>query len=133
MCPNIHSSIYSCQVWKQANCLSTDEWIKKICTHTHTHTHTHMHTYNGMLLSQRKDWNFAICCNIDGLRGHWLSEISQRTTKSLWYHLHLQSKKIHQTSEYMKHKQTHRYRKQTSVYQWERESGGAIQGKGINR
>ena len=31
-----------------------------------------------------------------------LSERSQRTTNTVWYHLHVQSKKIQQTSEYMK-------------------------------
>ena len=37
------------KIWKQSNCPSTDEWIKKlwyiyIYTHTHTHTHTYTHT-----------------------------------------------------------------------------------------
>ena len=28
------------KTWKQPECPSTDEWIKKCVTHTHTHTHT---------------------------------------------------------------------------------------------
>ena len=32
--------------------------------------------------------------------------------------------KILQTDVYIKQKQTHRYRKQTSDYQWERDTGG---------
>ena len=51
-------------------CPSTDEWIKKmLCVYTHTHTHTH--THNEILLSHKKEWNFAICSNIDGLGGHY--------------------------------------------------------------
>ena len=51
---------------KQPKCPSTDEWIKKLwytCTHTHTH--------NGILLSHKKEENFAICSNMDGLGGHY--------------------------------------------------------------
>ena len=34
------------KTWKQRDCPSTDEWIKKMCfIHTHTHTHTHTHIY----------------------------------------------------------------------------------------
>ena len=29
------------KTWKQPKCPSTDNWLKKMCTHTHTHTHTH--------------------------------------------------------------------------------------------
>ena len=32
------------KIWKQPKCPSTDEWIKKMYTHTHTHTHTHTYT-----------------------------------------------------------------------------------------
>ena len=27
--------------------------------------------YNGILLSHKKEQNFALCCNMDGLRGHY--------------------------------------------------------------
>ena len=37
------------KIWRQPNCPSTDEWIKKmvcVCvSHPHTHTHTHTHTH----------------------------------------------------------------------------------------
>ena len=58
-----------CKTWKQP--VSTDRWMDKedtVCEHTHTHTHTH--THNGLLLSQKKEWNNAICSNIDGSRGY---------------------------------------------------------------
>ena len=31
----------------------------------YTHTHTHTHTHNGILLSHKKEWNDAICSNMD--------------------------------------------------------------------
>ena len=33
------------KIWKQLNCPSTNEWIKKMW-HIHTHTHTHTHTHS---------------------------------------------------------------------------------------
>ena len=39
--------------WKQPQCPSTDEWIKKMWTHTHTHIHMH----SGILLSHNKEGN----------------------------------------------------------------------------
>ena len=35
-----------------------------MCVHTHTHTHT------GILLSHEKEWNNAICSNMDGPRDY---------------------------------------------------------------
>ena len=48
------------KTWKQPKCPSTDEWIKKV-----------WYIYNGVLLSHKKAWNFAICSNMDGLGGHY--------------------------------------------------------------
>ena len=36
-----------------------------------------VHVYNGILLSHKKEWNLAICSNMDALEGIMLSEISQ--------------------------------------------------------
>ena len=36
--------------------------------YTCTHIHTHIHTLNGILLSHKKEWNNAICSNMDGPR-----------------------------------------------------------------
>ena len=59
------------KIWKQPKYLR-NEWIKKmwyIHTHTHTYTHTHTHTdactHNGILLSQEKERNLAICGYMD--------------------------------------------------------------------
>ena len=40
-----------------------------------------------------------------------ISEITQRKSNNVWYHLYVGSKKLKQSSEYNK-KETHRYRKQ---------------------
>ena len=39
------------KIWKQPQCSSTNEWIKKMCTHTRMHTHTH----TGIQLSHKKE------------------------------------------------------------------------------
>ena len=40
------------RIWKQPNCLSTDEWIKISDTHTHTHT-SHTYTMEHYLVIKR--------------------------------------------------------------------------------
>ena len=37
-----------------------------------------VYMYNGILFSHKKEWNLAICNNMDGLYGMMLSEISQK-------------------------------------------------------
>ena len=66
------------KLWKQPKCPSTDEWIKKMW---------------GILLSHEKEWNLAICDNMDGPEGIILSEISQREKEdTVWFHLYMESK-----------------------------------------
>ena len=44
----------------------------------YTHTHTHTHTHTGLLLSH-KEWNNAICSNMDGPREcHIESEVNHK-------------------------------------------------------
>ena len=60
--------------WVQSKCPLTDEWLK-------------MHvppTDHGILLSHKKEWNAAICSNMDGLTQ---SGVSQRETAITCYHL----------------------------------------------
>ena len=45
---------------KQTKCSPTDEWIKKMCTHTHTR----------ILLSHEKEWNNASSSNMGGPRDY---------------------------------------------------------------
>ena len=49
------------KIWKQPKCPSTDEWIKMWCIYIH----------NGILLSRKKEWNLAVCDNMNGLGGHY--------------------------------------------------------------
>ena len=49
------------KIWKQPKCPSTDQWIKKMW-----HIYT-MEYYSAI----KKEWNFAICSNMDGLGGHY--------------------------------------------------------------
>ena len=37
----------------------------------HIYTHTHIDTYNGILLSHKKEGHLAICKSMDGPRGHY--------------------------------------------------------------
>ena len=65
------------------------------------------------------------------LEGIMLSEIRQKRIYIVWTHLYVESKKIKQIHEYNK-KEIHRYRAQTSGYQWGEESGeGQDRGKGL--
>ena len=41
--------------------------------------------YYGITLSYRKEWNFAICSNMDGPGGNMLSEISQTGTNKYYF------------------------------------------------
>ena len=47
------------KLWNYPKCPSTDEWIKKI----------YLYSY-GILFSQRKQWNLAICNNIGRAKEH---------------------------------------------------------------
>jgi len=47
------------KIWKQPKCLSVDEWIKKVL-------YRYLYIHNGILLRHKKEWNKAICSNMDG-------------------------------------------------------------------
>ena len=51
------------------------------------------------------------------LEGIMLSEISQRNTNTVCFHLHVESKTKNKKMNETKQKQTHRYKEQTSGYQ----------------
>ena len=54
-----------------------------------------------MLLSlKKKEWNIAICSNLDGPRdGHTKWSVRQRKTNIIWYCLYVESKQKKDTSE----------------------------------
>ena len=49
-----------------------------------------VYLYNGILISHKKEWNNAICSNMD-----WPSYVTQRKTNTIWYHLYVESKIWH--------------------------------------
>ena len=60
MHPNVHSIIiYNSQDMKQSKCPSTEDWIKKMWYI--------MEYYSAI----KKNENFAICNNMDGLGGYY--------------------------------------------------------------
>ena len=58
---------YKTKTWKQFQG-PIDEWINEMSEHTHTHTHTHTVEYQ---LATKKNGNFAIYKNMDGLGGYY--------------------------------------------------------------
>ena len=51
------------KVWKEPKCPLADEWIRKI-----------WYIYNGVLLSNQKERNLAICNYMDGTRGYYAKQ-----------------------------------------------------------
>ena len=88
-------------------------WYVCIYIHTHTYihvyTHTHTHTHNGILLSYKKEWNIAICNNIDGPREYHTKW--SKSEKDKYINL-----KNNTDDLFIKQKQTHWPRKQTYGY-----------------
>ena len=56
------------KVWKKPRCPSTDEWIKKMA---YIFIYMFPLTHNGVLLGNQKEWNLAICNNVDGTRVYY--------------------------------------------------------------
>ena len=70
------------KTWKQPKCLSTDKWIKK------RRCIDRMEYYSAM-----KNLINAICSKMDGPRVIILSEVNQRRTNIICYHLRVESNK----------------------------------------
>ena len=52
--------------------------------------HTHRHTHTGVLLSHKKEWNFAICSKVDGPEGYY-AKWNKRKKLSLVFKLFISS------------------------------------------
>ena len=65
------------KTWEQPECPLTDEWIKK--------------TYDRILLSHKKNEITSFTATGIDLEIIILSEVSQRKTNSMWYHLYVES------------------------------------------
>ena len=61
-----------------------------------------------------------------------MKEIRQRKINTVCYHLYVESKMYNKLVNITKKKQTHRYREQTSGYQWrEGRAKGQYRGQGV--
>ena len=61
-----------------------------------------VYVYHGILLSNKKEWNFAICNNVDGPRGHYAKwNESDREIQILSVFTHMWNLK-NKTNEYNK-------------------------------
>ena len=74
-----------------------------------------VHICNGIVLSHKKEWNIAICSNMDGPR-ECHTEWSKSKT-NIWYRLYVASKIMVQMDLFIKQKESHRCREQTLGYQ----------------
>ena len=79
------------KIWKQPKCLSTNEWINKM-----------RYLYTRILFSHKKNEILPFATTWMDLEGIMVSEISQRMTNTLYYHLYVDSKKIKQMNVYNK-------------------------------
>ena len=82
------------KIWKQTKCPSIDEQIKKmfyICVCVYIYTYIYIHTYiyisSGVLLSHKKNKILPFVTTWLDLEGTMLSEISQRKTNIILFHL----------------------------------------------
>ena len=77
-----------------------------------------VHRYNGILPSQKKEWNNAICSNMDGPRDdHTMRSKSDRERQISYAITYVQNlKKMIQMNLFTKQKQTHRLRERTYCY-----------------
>ena len=82
-----------------------------------------VHTYNGILLSHKKEWNLAICDNMGGPSRYYAKKnILDNKTNTVWFHLYVESKIQNKWTNITKQKQCYMYREQTGGCQ--RAAGG---------
>ena len=82
--------------WLYSLCCTSMQFIHFITSHLYLLVPTNWWmakedvVCHGILLSHKKEWNLAICHNMDRIL---LNEISQRRTSTLCLHLYVESKK----------------------------------------
>ena len=64
-----------------------------------------IHTYNGILLSHKKEWNNAICSSMGGPRDYHTVRSKSERERQICYHLNVESNKNDKV--FLKQKQTH--------------------------
>ena len=81
ICTPIAALFIIAKIWKQPQCLSIDEWIKELWS---IYPSISICIYNGILLSHKKEYNLAICDNMDGPRGYAKWNKSDRKRQILY-------------------------------------------------
>ena len=99
------------KTWKQLKCPSSNKRIKTQFIYT-------VEYYSA--IKRKKSVSFAATWM--DLQIIILSEVSQRKTNIIWYHLYVESKKMIQMNLFTKQKHTFRHRKQTYGY-WRGKDG----------
>ena len=101
MHPNVHgSTIYNCQDM-EATQVSINRWMDKEDV---------VYIYDGILLSHKEEWEFAICNNMGGPIGYYAKWNKSDRERQILYDIIYMCNLKNKTSEYNKKKQTHRYR-----------------------
>ena len=95
----------------EATYVSINRWMDK---------ENMVHIHSGILLGHKKDEIIPFAITWMDLHLIMLSEVRQRKTNTIWYHLNVKSKKMKQMNLLAKQKQTHRENKHG--YQRERGS-----------
>ena len=110
MHPNVHcSTVCNSQGEGKPNCPMTEEWMKKLW-------------YNGILLSNKKEWNNVICSNMGELREYHTKW--SKSERQISYDITVESnKKMVQMNLFTKQEQTHRSQNPTCGYQRENVGG----------
>ena len=100
MHPNVLSSIIYNYQDMEADSVSINRWMDKEYV-------KYIDTHNGILFSHKKEWNFAIYGNIDGLGGYYAKwNVSEKKTNTVWHHLCVESKIYRNVVNITKQKQT---------------------------
>ena len=86
--------------WKQLKCPLTDKCIKKM-----------WHIYNGILPIHKKEWNHAICSNMEGTRDSHTKWSKPEREKQIPYDIPYMWNLIHGTKEPI-------YRKEINSWRW---------------
>ena len=117
MHPKVHSSIiYNCQDMEVTQ-VSINRWMNKEDV---------VYTYNGILLSHKKEWNFAICSNMDATRDYYTKWSKSERERQIPYDITYMWNLKYGTNEPIYKAEIHRDREQICGFQGlgGRERGG---------
>ena len=99
-------------------------WMVATCVHQQTNGQRGGDKYTPTPWSTTKLWKWAASPFAATWLPFMLSEISQTTTNTAWYHLCVESKKFNKLVRIIRKNPIHRYREQSSGYQQERTNMG---------